>query len=164
MLNVEKSISHINLISAVSVAHIEAIRALFIEYQEWLNVSLCFQGFDEELASLPGKYSPPGGKLYLVEYEGTAAGCIALRPMKEDGVCEMKRLFVRKQFRGKGIGKILAEQIISDAKSIGYSFMRLDTLTRMETARALYANLGFMVIPAYYHNPLNDTVYMELRL
>jgi putative acetyltransferase len=88
----------------------EITRTLFIEYQRWLNFSLCFQGFDEELATLPGKYAPPNGRIYLAEADEAIAGCIALRPMNEDGVCEMKRLFVREEFRGKGIGKILTER------------------------------------------------------
>ncbi len=156
--------NEIKIFPATTPEQIETIRLLFIEYQQWLNFSLCFQGFDEELATLPGKYAPPNGRLYLAEYDDTIAGCIALRPMEENCVCEMKRLFVRENFRGKGIGKILTEQIISDAKKIGYGVMRLDTLQRMETARGLYAKLGFTVIPAYYNNPLDEVVYMELKL
>ena len=153
-----------HIIDAVTPEQIETIRSLFVEYQQWLNFSLCFQGFDQELASLPGKYTPPKGRLYLAEYNGAVAGCIALRPMHEEGMCEMKRLFVREQFRGKGIGKILTEKIIADAKKIGYSAMRLDTLQRIETARSLYKKLGFTVIPAYYNNPMDEVVYMELKL
>ena len=152
------------VLHATTKEQIETIRSLFVEYQQWLNFSLCFQGFDQELATLPGKYSPPNGRLYLAENEGMIAGCIALRPMKEKGICEMKRLFVRKEFREKGIGKILIEKILFDAKEIGYHTMRLDTLQRMETARALYTKLGFTVIPAYYNNPLDEVVYMELLL
>ena len=153
----------ITLIPATTPEQIETIRSLFVEYQQWLNFSLCFQGFDQELATLPGKYSNPNGRLYIAEHEGSIAGCIALRPIDER-VCEMKRLFVREAFRGKGIGKILTEQIISDAKKIGYHVMKLDTLQRMETARSLYKKLGFAVIPAYYNNPLDEVVYMELLL
>ena len=153
----------ITLIPATTPEQIETIRLLFIEYQQWLNFSLCFQGFDQELATLPGKYSLPNGRIYLAEVDGAIAGCIALRPMDENGICEMKRLFVREEFRGKGIGKILAEKIIADAKSIGYHTMRLDTLQRMETARSLYKKLGFTVIPAYYNNPMDEVVYMELK-
>ncbi len=154
----------VTLKTATSIEEIETIRELFTEYQQWLNFSLCFQGFDKELAELPGKYSPPDGRLYLASVEKNAAGCIALRPMNESGVCEMKRLFVREQFRGLGIGRMLTEKIVEDAKSIGYHTMRLDTLQRMETARSLYAKIGFSVIPAYYHNPMEETVYMERRL
>lgn len=149
---------------ATSPAQIETIRSLFTEYQQWLNFSLCFQGFDKELAGLPGKYAAPQGCLYLAEYAGKTAGCIALRPMDEEGVCEMKRLFVREDFRGNKLGRLLAEQVIADARSIGYHTMRLDTLRRMETARSLYGKLGFTVIPAYYANPMEEVVYMELKL
>jgi GNAT superfamily N-acetyltransferase len=154
----------ITLISANTHDQIETIRTLFIEYQQWLNFSLCFQGFDKELAELPGKYSEPNGRLYLAEYTGKIAGCIALRPMDENGICEMKRLFVREEFRGKGIGKLLAERVLDDAGIIGYHTMRLDTLQRMETARALYKKLGFTIIPAYYHNPMDEVVYLEKKL
>lgn len=154
----------IKIFSATSPAHIAIIRSLFIEYQQWLNFSLCFQGFDKELAELPGSYAEPKGRLYFAECNGKIAGCIALRPMNEEGVCEMKRLFVREEFRGKKIGRILAEKILADAKAIGYHTMRLDTLQRMEAARALYKKLGFNIIPAYYNNPMNEVVYMELKL
>lgn len=154
----------IKLIPAATVEQIEVIRELFTEYQRWLNFSLCFQGFDEELAALPGKYAPPLGRLYIAECGGKTAGCIALRPMDEPGICEMKRLYVRDEFRGQGIGKYLTKTILADAKEIGYTAMRLDTLQRMETARSLYRNLGFNIIPAYYHNPLDEVVYMELPL
>ncbi len=160
-----KTLVHeIKIISAIAPEQIETIRTLFTEYQRWLNFSLCFQGFDQELAQLPGKYAKPKGRLYIAEYDSKTAGCIALRPMKDEGVCEMKRLFVREEFRGRGIGKILVEKILSDAKETGYHMMRLDTLQRMETARALYKKLGFAVIPAYYNNPMDEVVYMELKL
>ena len=152
------------ILPASSPEEMTTVRELFTEYQQWLNFSLCFQGFDRELATLPGKYSRPRGRLYLAQFERKIAGCIALRPMDENGVCEMKRLFVREEFRGKGIGKMLTERIIADAREIGYHVMRLDTLQRMETARTLYANLGFTVIPAYYNNPMDEVVYMELQL
>ncbi len=154
----------IKLIPAATSEQIGIVRDLFVEYQQWLNFSLCFQGFDKELAELPGKYAPPLGRLYLAECDGAVAGCIALRPMEEPGICEMKRLYVRDEFRGRGIGKYLTKTILSDAKEIGYTAMRLDTLERMETARSLYRNLGFNTIPAYYHNPLDEVVYMELPL
>lgn len=152
------------LLPVTTPEQIEIVRKLFIEYQQWLNFSLCFQGFDKELADLPGKYTPPKGRLYLAEVDGTTAGCIALRPMDEEGVCEMKRLYVRDAFRGKKLGRVLTEKILADAKEIGYRTMRLDTLQRMETARTLYTKLGFKIIPAYYNNPMNEVVYMELQL
>ena len=153
-----------NLIPVTTPEQIETVRSLFVEYQQWLNFSLCFQGFDQELASLPGKYASPNGRIYCADVDHAIAGCIALRPMSDDGICEMKRLFVRDEFRGKGIGRMLAEQIIVDATTIGYTAMRLDTLQRMETARALYKKLGFTVVPAYYNNPMDEVVYMELKL
>ena len=162
--NATTSVQETIILPAVTPKHIKVIRELFTEYQQWLNFSLCFQGFDQELAALPGKYSPPKGRLYIAHYAGKIAGCIALRPMEEKGVCEMKRLFVREEFRGKGIGRILTERILLDAKEIGYHSMRLDTLQRMESARSLYKKLGFMVIPAYYNNPMDEVVYMELQL
>lgn len=149
---------------AAADADIETVRTLFTEYQQWLQYSLCFQGFDKELAELPGKYAPPLGRLYLAAADGTVCGCIALRPMDEAGVCEMKRLFVREPFRGRGIGRMMTARLVADARSIGYHTMRLDTLQRMEDARALYRQLGFTEIPAYYNNPLDDVVYLELQL
>lgn len=154
----------IRIIPAHTPQYTPSVRQLFTEYQQWLNFSLCFQGFDKELADLPGKYAPPRGRVYLAFHVEHIAGCIALRPMEEEGICEMKRLYVRDQFRGKGIGRMLAERIIDDARQIGYCTMRLDTLQRMETARALYSTLGFNVIPAYYDNPMEEVVYMELHL
>lgn len=154
----------ITLREAASAADIETVRTLFVEYQQWLQFSLCFQGFDTELAGLPGKYAPPLGRLYLAEADGTICGCVALRPMDDAGVCEMKRLFVREPFRGRGLGRMMTEQVVADARSIGYTAMRLDTLQRMEDARALYQRLGFTEIPAYYDNPLDEVVYLELPL
>ncbi len=148
----------------VTAADIGTIRELFTEYQTWLRFSLCFQGFDKELAELPGKYAPPHGRLYLAETDGIPCGCIALRPIEEEGVCEMKRLFVREPFRGRGIGSMMTQRIVADARAIGYHTMRLDTLQRMEEARALYRGLGFTEIPAYYENPLDEVVYLELML
>lgn len=154
----------IALREAISAPDIKTIRELFTEYQTWLQFSLCFQGFDKELAELPGKYAPPLGRLYLAESQGEICGCVALRPMDDAGVCEMKRLFVREPFRGRGIGRMLTERIVADARRIGYHTMRLDTLQRMEEARALYQQLGFTEIPAYYNNPLDEVVYLELTL
>ncbi len=154
----------INFINAAVPERTDTVRALFREYEQWLGVSLCFQGFDKELAELPGAYAPPQGRLYIIENEGEPIGCIALRPMKEVGVCEMKRLYLRDNVRGHGIGRKLAERIIADARTIGYSLMKLDTLEQMTAARGLYLKLGFRVVPAYYDNPLPNVVYMELAL
>lgn len=154
----------IHLINVTTPEQIGTIRTLFLEYQQWLNVSLCFQGFDQELAGLPGAYAPPSGRLYLATIADAVAGCIALRAMDEDEVCEMKRLFVREEFRGMGIGRQLAERVVADARAAGYRRMRLDTLRRMEEARSLYRSLGFVEIAPYYHNPIEETAYMELML
>ena len=143
---------------------LEEIRALFVEYAKSLNFSLCFQGFDRELETLPGVYSPPRGRLILCEVDGKPAGCIALKPL-EHGACEMKRLFVRPEFRGKRLGVKLAEMLIGEAREMGYSAMRLDTIRGlMDNAIALYASLGFNEIPPYYENPIDNAVYMELVL
>lgn len=137
---------------------------MFIEYAKSLGFSLCFQDFDDELAGLPGKYAPPTGRLLLAECEGRGAGCIALK--KLDGqTCEMKRLYVRPEFRGKKIGRLLAERLIEEARSIGYQKMYLDTIaSKMVEAVAMYRSLGFVEREAYYHNPEPHTLYMELRL
>lgn len=143
---------------------IKSIQTLFLEYAEWLSLPLCFQRFDKELATLPGKYSPPEGRLYLVTVDGENAGCIGLRKFS-DGICEMKRLYVRTESRGNGIGKALVERIIEDAKSIGYDKMRLDTIReRMGSAIKIYYDNGFKEIEAYYDNPTPHTLYMELDL
>jgi len=136
------------------------VRALFLEYARCLNVSLCFQGFEEELAGLPGKYAPPGGALLLARVGGAVAGVVGLRPIGE-GVCEMKRMYVRPEFRGTGAGRGLAERIVAIGRDAGYRAMRLDTLAHLTAARALYERLGFREIPAYYHNPLDGVLYYE---
>ena len=139
------------------------LRALFLEYRDWLGVDLCFQGFEAELAGLPGSYAPPGGGVWLAHVDGALAGCVALRP-HEGGTCEMKRLWVRPGFRGLGLGRRLAETGIAAARRAGYRTLRLDTLAFMDAARALYRTLGFHEIPAYYDNPLDDVRYLELDL
>jgi len=136
------------------------IRDLFLEYARSLDFSLCFQGFDEELAALPGKYAPPEGALLLARVDGAVAGAVGLRPLG-DGTCEMKRLYVRPEFRGTGAGRRLAERIVAIGGECGYRAMRLDTLASMEAARALYGSLGFREIPAYYDNPLCGALYFE---
>jgi putative acetyltransferase len=151
-------------IQAQSEDDIKHARELFEEYAAWLQIDLCFQNFDKELASLPGQYAPPDGRLLLAIEDDQVAGCVALRKIGE-GTCEMKRLFVRSQFRGKGLGRRLAETIIAEARQIGYERMRLDTLPRrMDQAIKLYRSLGFSEILAYYHNPVPDATFMELVL
>ncbi|MEO8042209.1 MAG: GNAT family N-acetyltransferase [Acidobacteriota bacterium] len=143
---------------------IAAARKIFREYEAWLGLDLCFQGFEEELNNLPGKYSPPRGRLYLADAVGVVAGCIALRPLEPD-VCEMKRLFVREEFRGMQLGKLLIEKLIEEAREIGYKAMRLDTFPpKMGKAVRLYESYGFREISAYYGNPNEGVLFMELTL
>lgn len=154
----------ITITVAESPEDMEEARELFREYAAWLGFSLCFQGFDKELETLPGKYASPAGRLLLARCAGSLAGCGALRPL-ELGICEMKRLYVRPGFRGRRLGLILAERLIADAKVIGYEFMRLDTLPKlMLEANRMYRSLGFYEIAAYYNNPQEDVRYLELRL
>jgi ribosomal protein S18 acetylase RimI-like enzyme len=143
--------------------HIEEVRRLLREYEASLGVSLCFQGFEKELAELPGEYAPPGGRLLLALEAGQAIGCVGLRRL-DDETCEMKRLYLRPEFRGRGAGRWLALAIIDEARKIGYKKMRLDTLPSMREAIALYESLGFKRIEPYCHNPVPGAVFMELRL
>lgn len=139
-------------------------RELFLEYAQSLGFSLCFQSFDKELATLPGHYAPPDGRLLLAECDGQLAGCIALHKL-EDRVCEMKRLYLRPQFRGKGLGRTLVDRIIAEARQIGYSRMRLDTVEPvMKDAVGLYRKIGFREIAPYCDNPIAGALYMELLL
>jgi len=139
-------------------------RELFKEYAAWLEIDLCFQNFDQELAGLPGDYAPPDGRLLLAQQNNQIAGCIALRKIG-DGICEMKRLFVRPAFRGQGLGRSLIESIIREARAIGYTHMRLDTLPpKMNYAIALYRAFGFQEIGPYYKNPVPGAKFMELSL
>ena len=144
---------------------LDEARALFREYADWLGVDLGFQGFEQELASLPGKYTPPAGCMVVaVTDDGTALGCVAVRPMDQPGVCEMKRLWTRPAARGQGLGTRLARYAMDRARDAGYTLMRLDTLASMTLAVRLYEGLGFERIPPYYHNPLPDVVYLQRRL
>jgi GNAT superfamily N-acetyltransferase len=143
--------------------HIDQVRALFREYEAFLHVDLCFQSFEQELACLPGKYAPPEGALFLALEDEIPAGCVALRKFKE-GNGEMKRLFVRPAFRGRGLGRILAERIIAEAVQLGYGCILLDTLDRLKAAMRLYESLGFVKTEPYYPNPLPDVVYWKLDL
>ena len=152
------------LIHAQSSEEVSRARELFEEYAEWLGFSLCFQNFDKELAGLPGDYAPPGGRLMLAAENDETVGCVALRKIG-DGVCEMKRLYVRPKFRGKGLGRTLAEKIIEAAREIGYHRMRLDTLPgKMDQAIVMYRSLGFKNIEPYYNNPVEGAAFMELEL
>jgi putative acetyltransferase len=156
------------VVAVTTREQLEEVRKLFLEYAQSLGFSLCFQGFDRELANLPGEYAPPGGRLYLAfanTGQGAAiAGCVALR-RADDRVCEMKRLYVRPQFRGQGAGKALVEEVIRAGRELGYQRMRLDTIEpQMKEAVALYRRLGFREIPPYRENPLAGALYMELDL
>lgn len=154
----------INIRIAESDSDIEEARTLFREYEEWLGLDLCFQGFEDELAGLPGKYAPPSGRLFLASFYGGTSGCIAIRGL-DDGYCEMKRLYLRENARGHGIGKILVDFAISEARQIGYKAMRLDTFPpKMENAMKLYESRGFKSIEPYYANPHDDVLFMELAL
>jgi ribosomal protein S18 acetylase RimI-like enzyme len=156
--------SGVTIRDAETAAEIEQARQLFIEYAQSLGFSLCFQGFDQELAGLPGRYARPDGRLLLAEVDGQTAGCVGLRPLESE-ICEMKRLFVRPEFRGMRLGRLLAERVITEAREIGYTRMRLDTIASiMVDAVGLYRQLGFVEIPPYCANPIPDALYMELAL
>lgn len=152
------------ILQATTDEHIEAARILFEEYAESLGFSLCFQNFDQELNGLPGYYAPPAGRLLLALENDQLAGCIALRKL-EGGVCEMKRLFVRPAHRATGLGRFLAESIIDEARKLGYTHMRLDTIPgKMDKAIALYQSIGFVEIEPYCQNPVEGAKFMELKL
>jgi GNAT superfamily N-acetyltransferase len=155
----------LTIVQAEITGHISTARELIVEYATWLEFNLCFQGFEEEMRSLPGKYAPPSGRLLLALWEGRPAGVIALRALEEPGLCAMKRLYVRPEFRGHRIGRILAERIIGEAAEIGYSRMRLDTIPgKMNGAIAMYRELGFAETKPYYDTPVGHTLFMELAL
>lgn len=153
MLRIEKISS--------DVAALETVRQLFLEYADELQENLCFQSFDDEVKDPLKKYGPPRGALFIAYWNEAPAGCIALQPLKEEGVCEMKRLYVKPAFRKYGIGKALVEQLLEASHQLGYKSMRLDTLERLQPAIKLYEQYGFKVINAYYENPLPGVVYME---
>ena len=147
-----------------SANEMQVVRELFEEYAQAIGVDLATQNFSQELTDLPGKYAPPAGCILLATVDGQPAGCVALRPLA-DGACEMKRLYVRRQYRAAGLGRTLAEHIISQARTRGYASMRLDTIpSKMRGAVSLYLALGFQWIPAYWDNPLPGAQYMELKL
>lgn len=151
----------IQIVQAESESHIDAAKLIFREYETWLGMSLCFQGFEEELAGLPGKYAPPDGRLYLAYINDDLAGCIAFRKL-EERICEMKRLYLREDARGNGLGKTLIEKVIANARSTGYSKMRLDTYPpKMGKAVSLYESHGFREIEPYYDNPHEGVLFME---
>jgi ribosomal protein S18 acetylase RimI-like enzyme len=139
------------------------VRALFGEYAASLGFDLSFQGFERELRELPGDYAPPRGGLLVARAGGEPAGCAALRPLDGE-TCEMKRLYVRPEFRGAGVGRALAEAVVEAARRAGYRRMRLDTVPSMQAARALYRTIGFREIEPYRFNPVPGTAFMELDL
>jgi putative acetyltransferase len=162
--SVPSAVKILTFAQAESLEQMAHVRELFLEYAQSLGFSLCFQNFDQELAGLPGDYAPPEGRLLLTECNGELAGCVALHAL-EPGVCEMKRLYLRPQFRGKGLGRVLADRIIAEARQIGYRRMRLDTVEPvMKDALAMYRKLGFKEISPYRANPTAGAMYMELEL
>jgi putative acetyltransferase len=165
---VTRAIPGLAISHAESSGQIAQARELFLEYAESLGFSLCFQNFDQELAGLPGNYAPPEGRLLLAYYEAQLAGCVALHALDfgSDGtrVCEMKRLYLRPQFRGKGVGLALIESITTEARQLGYASMRLDTVEPfMKSAVAMYRRFGFREIAPYCPNPMEGALYMELK-
>ena len=154
----------ITIEKAESDIDVDTARNIFREYETWLGLDLCFQGFEDELKNLPGKYASPHGRLYLARVGSAVAGCIAMRPLSAE-ICEMKRLFVKENFRGMQVGKLLIDRVIEDARAIGYTAMRLDTFPpKMGKAVRLYESYGFREIPPYYDNPNEGVLFMELEL
>lgn len=155
------------ILPADNAAAVDASRLLFQEYAESLQIDLSFQGFERELLFLPGEYQSPRGALLLAQVGGEYAGCCALRPMDTSdypNACEMKRLYVRPGFRGLGLGRLLTEAILDQARVAGYGCVLLDTLDDMESARALYEDLGFQSVPPYYFNPIAGAHYLKADL
>src|SRR5512137_1181260 len=153
----------LHVLSASDTEALGHVRQFFRSYAGWLGVDLSFQKFDEEMASLPGAYAPPQGRLFYAENKGQPAGCVGVRPFSE-GVCEMKRLYVEPQHRGSGIGRDLALAAIKSAKQLGYRKILVDTLPAMRIAVKLYRELGFHDAPAYYPTPLEGTIFLALDL
>jgi putative acetyltransferase len=145
-------------------ADLDLARTLFREYAGTLGFALDFQGFEEELAALPGDYAEPAGTIVLARVGGEVAGCVALRPLPEPGACEMKRMYVRPAFQRRGLGRALGERILADARARGYRVMRLDTIDTMLPAITLYRDLGFREIPPYRYNPIPGALYFEAAL
>jgi putative acetyltransferase len=161
---VTRTTSGLTFAQAESAAQIAQARELFLEYAQSLGMNLCFQNFEQELASLPGHYAPPDGRLLLAEFDGQLAGCVALHKW-EAGVCEMKRLYLRPSFRGKGLGRAIAETILAQARNMGYQSIRLDTIEPiMKDAVEMYRKLGFREIAPYRPNPIAGARYMERQL
>lgn len=151
------------IVHAETAEHIRHIHQLFLEYATWLNFDLCFQNFEKELAKLPGDYTKPYGALLLASSNNRIAGCVALRKI-DASTCEMKRLYVRPEYRGKGLGKQLVVEVIKEARKIGYTLMKLDTIPSMAEAIKLYESLGFKRTTSYRFNPVAGAIYMELDL
>lgn len=152
---------------AQNASDMATARSLFLDYQADLGIDLCFQGFAAEVNNLPGDYAPPHGAIALAFVNNQAAGCCAFRPLNTSdhlNACEMKRLFVRRTFRGFGLGRQLVDQILSEARMAGYTTMLLDTLSDMEAARALYQEAGFYEVAPYYHNPIAGAHYLKVDL
>lgn len=153
----------IEIVEANTKILIAKVKELFLEYSESLGFDLSFQNFDAELDNFPLQYSPPTGSLLLALAQNLPIGCVGVRYF-EDGICEMKRLFVKPNFRGKRVGRLLAEAAVKAGKNLGYERMRLDTLPTMETANHLYGSLGFVEIEPYRYNPIEGARYLELNL
>lgn len=153
----------VKIISATSNEYVARVKELIQEYALSLGLDLSFQDFKQEMATFPSQYSPPGGCLLVAEYNNKIVGCVGLRDQR-NGICEMKRMYVQPDYRGKGLGKALAEAVINEARSMGYTHMRLDTIHSMESAISLYISLGFRDIAPYRFNPIEGARYLELKL
>lgn len=163
MVSGEPGSSGTRIVVADTSKRLEDVRLLFLEYESYLGLDLSFQDFDREVRNLPGEYGQPGGAILIAYSNGRAAGCVALKSLG-DGICEMKRLYVRPGNRGMGLGRALSESIIQRARRMGCSRMRLDTLSSLREAMGLYESMGFRRVEPYYDNPLPDVVYWELDL
>lgn len=167
MLGVGLRVGSVSLHPALDASQVDAVRELFREYARSLSVDLCFQNFEAELELLPGEYEAPRGALCTVSIDGTLAGCCAMRPLDAvdyPNACEMKRLYVRPAYRRLRLGRMLAEAVLDAARVAGYDCILLDTLDDMESARALYRELGFEEIPPYYYNPIAGAHYLKAKL